>query len=194
MKYINGYIVQEDKNPRYRGVDGSGFSDNTADNWYLNDIPGYEEKFRPFYEENIALEDYFLDLQSHVGACTDLGYIRDYIKASEELGIKYRVMLVKTDIPQPVCEMDESVSLKFLGYDYAYAMPNYYSAVYNEVEGIFPQFKLNGNGLFETEEDIREYLKTREEFVKTHRPYTLESGDFAVFEIYEVALGSISRG
>lgn len=68
MKYINGYIVQEDKNPRYRGVDGSGFSDNTADNW------------------------------------------------------------------------------------------------------------------------------VREEFVKTHRPYTLESGDFAVFEIYEVALESISRG
>ena len=64
MKYINGYIVQEDKNPRYRGEDGSGFSEN----W------------------------------------------------------------------------------------------------------------------------------VRDEFVKTHRPYTLESGDFAVFEIYEVALESISRG
>jgi len=185
MKYINGYIIQEDKNSDYRGVDGSGLIGTLGENWYLNDKPGYEERFAPFYEEYIGLDYYFVEPQTFVGACTDINYIREYIKASKELGIKYRVMLVKTDIPRPVCEVEDSVDLKFLGYDYAYAMADYYSAVYNEVHGIFPQFKLNANGLFETEEEIREYLKAREEFVAAHPPYTLESGDFTIFEVYE---------
>lgn len=53
---------------------------------------------------------------------------------------------------------------------------------------IFPEFELNQNGLFQTRKEIIEYISRREEYEKTHKPYTLEVGDFTVFEVYEVIL------
>ncbi len=44
----------------------------------------------------------------------------------------------------------------FLGYDYAYAAGDNYSAVYNEIPFVFTQFQLNHYGLFQTREEINE--------------------------------------
>lgn len=82
-----------------------------------------------------------------VAACTDLDYIYRYIEVSKELGIKYRGLLVKTDIPMPTVEIDSELEKKFLGYDYAYENGDNYSAVYNEVLFVFSEFELNENGL-----------------------------------------------
>ena len=48
--------------------------------------------------------------------------------------------------------------------------------------------KRTQNGLFQTKKEIIEYISRREEYEKTHKPYTLEVGDFTVFEVYEVIL------
>ena len=114
------------------------------------------------------------------------GYIKKYIAVSRELGIRYRVLVVMTDIPSPTVELDPSIELRFLGYDYAYEAPDNYSAVYNEIPFVFTDIKLNENGLIETREEMDTYLKKREEFVKSHPPYTLEVGDFTVFKLYEM--------
>ena len=74
------------------------------------------------------------------------------------------------------------------GYDYAYENGDNYSAVYNEVPFVFSEFELNENGLFQTKEEIVEYISKREGYEKTHKPYTLEVGDFTIFEVYEVFL------
>ena len=79
--YFNGFIIKEYNNGTYKGIDGSGFGENTANNWYLNE-----------------------------------------------------------------------------------------------------------NGLFQTKEEIMQYISKREEYEKTHKPYTLEVGDFTIFEVYEVVL------
>lgn len=42
------------------------------------------------------------------------------------------------------------------------------------------------NGLFETREEIDAYLAKRKAFEDTHPPYTLETGDFTVFKVYEM--------
>jgi len=123
-----------------------------------------------------------------VAACTDLDYIYRYIEVSKELGIKYRVLLVKTEIPMPTVEIDKELEMEFLGYDYAYENGDNYSTVYNEILFVFPEFELNQNGLFQTKEEIIEYISRREEYEKTHKPYTLEVGDFTIFEVYEVIL------
>ncbi len=185
--YVNGYIIQKYVDNGYKGVDGSGFSDNSGENWYLNDVDEYREQFEPYYNKEICKEDLIFEPHTYVGVCTDFEYIKKYISVSNELGIKYRVIVVMTEIPSPTVELSPDVKLRFLGYDYAYEFPDNYSAVYNEIPFVFDEFELNENGLFETREKIDEYLLKREEYVKTHPPYTLETGDFTVFKLYEMS-------
>ena len=186
--HVNGFIIQEYKERTYKGIDGSGFSEKSAKNWYLNDHEMYQEQFEPFYDEYIGKTYWNLKPHTWVAACTDLDYIYRYIEVSKELGIKYRVLLVKTEISMPTVEIDKELEMEFLGYDYAYENGDNYSAVYNEIPFVFPEFELNQNGLFQTKEEIIEYISRREEYEKTHKPYTLEVGDFTIFEVYEVIL------
>lgn len=184
--FVNGYIIQKLVDNGYKGVDGSGYSLDSAENWYLHDIEEYAEQFEPYFSKEICKDEWNMEPHTYVGVCTDLEYIKKYISVSRKLGIKYRVLVVMTDIPSPIVELDPSMELKFLGFDYAYETPDNYSAVYNEIPFVFPDFKLNENGLFETREEIEEYLVKRQEFVDTHPPYTLENGNFTVFKLYEI--------
>lgn len=186
--YLNGFIIQEYKDNSYKGVDGSGFSENTGENWYLNNYEGYREQFEPYYDEHIGKTYWNLEPHTRVAACTDIDYIYRYIAASKEIGIKYRVLLVKTEISEPIAEINMELETKFLGYDYAYENGDNYSAVYNEIPFMFPEYKLNENGLFQTKDEIQEYISKREQFECSHAPYTLEAGDFTIFEVYEVNL------
>ena len=176
--YCNGIIVRSQSDEKYRGIDSCGSS---GENWYLSDDPGFEQ----FYEENIELTYYNVPQGSRVAACTDTDYIRKYVKKSQEMGIEYRLILCETDIPQPQFD-PAGLEKTFLGYDYAYAGGDYYSAVYNEVPCVFPQFTLNENGLFETYEEMTKYLAARQEYVSTHPPLTLEVGDFTVYKLWEL--------
>ena len=185
--YVNGFIVQKYVANSYKGIDGSGFSDNTGENWYLNNNDIFHEQFEPYYDENIGKTYWDLEPFTWVSACTDIDYINRYINVSKSIGIEYRILLVETEISQP--QMNYSgIKKHFLGYDYAYANGDNYSAVYNEIPFIFSKCKLNDNGLFETEKEIHEYILLREEFKKTHKPSTLEEGEFIVFKLYEVEL------
>ena len=60
--------------------------------------------------------------------------------------------------------------------------------IHNEVHYVFRQFRLNENELFETEQEIRDYLTEREKYVSTHPPLTLEVGDFTVYKLWELNL------
>ena len=176
--YCNGIIVRRQSPQKYRGIDSCG---PQGENWYFYDDP----EFEPFFEENIELTYYDLPQGSRVAACTDTEYVRKYIEKSQKMGIPYRLILCETDIPQPQFDPTD-LEKTFLGYDYAYTGGDYYSAVYNEVPYVFPQFTLNENGLFETEDEIRAYLIEREKYVSTHPPLTLEVGDFTVYKLWEL--------
>lgn len=186
--YTNGFIIQEDANLKYRGIDGSGFSYLTFHNWYLNWNDEYQSMFEPYYDEYIGKTHYILEPHTWVAACTDLDYICRYIEVSKKLNISYRILLVKTEIPNPIMENLPDLKMKFLGYDYAYENGDNYSAVYNDIPTVFPNFTLNENELFETREEIEKYILQREEYKKVHPPYTLEEGDFTIFELYEVEI------
>lgn len=48
------------------------------------------------------------------------------------------------------------------------------------------EFYLNDNELFETEEEIREYIAIREHYKQKHAPHTLEGGDFIIYKLHEL--------
>lgn len=183
--YVNGIVIQKYVSNSYKGIDGSGFSENTGLNWYFNDDEQLAKSFEPFYEEHIDMTYWNLEDHSWVAACNDIDYINRYIAESQKRGIQYRLLLCESDVPDPVFDAT-GLKTKFLGYDYAYARGDNYSAVYNEIPFVFPQFRLNCNGLFDTEDEIKEYILERERFIKLHAPCTLEEGDFIIFKLHEI--------
>ena len=185
--YINGVVIQRYADNAYKGIDGSGYSENTGLNWFFNDDDDAAGGFEPYYDENIGRTYYDIPDSSWIGACNDLGYIKKYADEAEKRGIRYRLLLCETDIPAPIFDCPE-VEKKFLGYDYAYSTFDNYSAVYNEVPNVFPQFTLNENGLFQTREEIDAYIAERERFKQCHPPLTLEEGDFVVYRLHEIYL------
>ena len=70
--HINGFIIREYKEGTYKGVDGSGFSEEAAKNWYLNDHEAYQEQFEPYYDEYIGKTYWNLEPHTWVAACTCL--------------------------------------------------------------------------------------------------------------------------
>lgn len=185
--YINGVVMQSLKDNGYKGIDGSGFSPQTAENWYLNNVEGCE-RFEEYYDEHIGKTYYNVGVRSYVAACNDWNYIDDYIQESNKRKIPFRIIMCETEISEPVMVIPSDMKMVFLGYDYAYATGDNYSAVYNEIPFVFSDFHMNHNGLFETEKEIREYIGQREIYEKTHPQYTLEAGDFIIFKLYEVML------
>ena len=181
--YTNGIIVQrKTEDPcGYRGIDGSGFSCAVGENWFLR----YEENFEEYYDENIGLTYYDVGDCEWVNACTDRAHIRQYIEEAEKRGIPYRLILCESCVPQPIME-DVPQKKTFLGYDYAYSDGDNYSAVYNEIPVVFDSFRLNENGLFDSEEELQKYLAAREGFVRSHPPHTLEDGGFVIFRLWEI--------
>ena len=185
--YVNGIVVQSCIDNGYRGIDGSGFSENSAQNWFLNFSEDVSDRFEAYYDENIGKT--YWDIKDHtwIAACNDMEYIYKYVKEAEKRNIKYRLLLCETDVPEPRFDCPD-LERVFLGYDYAYGMGDNYSAVYNEIPYIFPQFKLNKYGLFQTREEIEKYIAERERFKLTHPPLTLEVGDFVIFRLHEIFL------
>ena len=185
--FVNGIVVQSCTDNVYRGIDGSGFSAKTAQNWFFNCDESTSESFEPYYDENIGRT--YLNFKKHtwISACNDMDYIYKYIKEAEKRSIKYRLLLCETDVPDPKFDCPDLEKI-FLGYDYAYGTGDNYSAVYNEIPRVFPQFRLNQYGLFQTREEIEEYIAEREKFKLTHPPLTLEEGDFEVFRLSEIFL------
>ena len=185
--YVNGIVVQKYVDSQYKGIDGSDFSANTGENWYFNNDEHLSDLFEPFYDEYIGRTYWDLDKKTWVAACNDMDYIYRYINESKKQNISYRLLLCETEISSPTMMIPEC-NKKFLGYDYAYATGDNYSAVYNEIPFVFPDFKLNRNGLFQTEKEIYKYILERERFKKVNPPHTLEDGDFVVFRLHEIYL------
>ena len=53
--YVNGIVIQKYVDNNYKGIDGSGFSENTGENWYFNNDEHLSELFEPFYDEHIGI-------------------------------------------------------------------------------------------------------------------------------------------
>ena len=79
-----------------------------------------------------------------------------------------------------------------LGYDLAYSGGSYYSCILNDIiDGRIKEFEeivLNENGLFNTYKEAEQFRKIRNKMIKSDSEYTLERGDFIIYEITEVTV------
>ena len=126
--YTNGIVIQRYVENQYKGIDGSGFSEHTGQNWYFNDDETLSQVFEPYYDEHIGMTYWNLEPHSWVAACNTMHYIYRYIEESKKRGIPYRLLLCESEIPRPVMKTPDC-KRRFLGYDYAYAGGDNYSAV-----------------------------------------------------------------
>lgn len=177
--YINGFIIQKQNQRFYQGVEG--------DNWYLND--DHAKELGAFYEENIekAWEN-----RDYVDVCNNIEYIKKYVFLTKSKNIDYRVLLCMTEKKFPQMVLPGETKMRFFGYDYAYSGGSYYSAVLNDViSKRIPQFAnipLNAYGLFETYEQITDFINLRSAMKKSEcsQEQYLEEGDFTIYKLYEM--------
>ena len=175
--YNNGLIIQKARNGKYQGVEG--------DNWFLN------------YEDNIDKEiiDYFddhIDLawtnDKCVDACNNMSYIKKYLDIASERNINYRIILCFTNRQYPKMINNDAEGI-FLGYDYVYSGGSYYSAVLNDVISKripkFQKYRLNDYGLFDSIEELTEFVEDRNIIKENSVDYDIEDGDFIVYKLYE---------
>ncbi len=178
----NGYIIQKESASRYeyKGIEG--------DNWYLNYCSN-NAYFENFYNENI---DKSWENSDYVDCCIDESYMRQYIAESMNIGIKFRIMLCSTCKKFPVLnDIKLDKSGEFLGYDYAESGGSYYSCVLNDIISKrikeFEKIKLNENGLFNTYEEVEEFVKYRKKLEEKGN-YDFEGGDFIIYKIIEISI------
>lgn len=176
---MNGFIIQKKEQRFYQGVDG--------DNWYLN--YDYKNELGAFFEEHISKT---LEYSDYVDVCDKIEYIKKYIYLSKNKNIDYRVLLCVTERKFPQIVLPTDSKMIFLGYDYAYSGGSYYSAVANDViarrRPEFAKIQVNGYGLFETYEEITDFIDLRatlEQYGCNHEQY-LEEGDFIIYKLYEM--------
>lgn len=176
---INGLIMQKRTEGLYQGIEG--------DNWYLN-FTTYKE-LDIFYEGNIekAWED-----DDYVDVCNDMKYIQEYIDISLQENVNYRILVCITEKKFPQMMLEIGKDIVFLGYDYAYSGGSYYSAILNDIiSKRIPQFsdiKLNNNGLFESYEEVVNFIDFRDSIKRNECPQTeyLEDGEFVIYKLYEL--------
>mgnify|MGYP000003036529 FL=1 len=176
----NGYIIQRNEVSYYKGIEG--------DNWYLNYCSD-NNFFEDYYSKEI---DKAWENIDYIDCCTNMEYIHRYIEESKKMCIPIRLLLCYTSKKFPVLN-DECIKGKkiFLGYDYADSGGSYYSSVLNDViSKRIPEFKnisLNKNGLFDSYDEIMEYLKARR-MLADKKKYDFDAGDFIVYRVEEIIL------
>lgn len=176
--YFNGWIIQKNKEGLYKGVEG--------DNWFLNYEEMIDKEIVDYFDDNIDLAWADTGL---VDVANDFNYIMKCASIAKAKKIKFRIILCYTTRENPKAN-DENVQAEFLGYDYAYSGGSYYSAVSNDVVSkriaIFEKFKLNSNGLFESEEDVKEFIVERNKLKQNSTDLYFEDGDFIIYKLYDL--------
>ena len=173
--------MQERHKGIYQGIEGN--------NWYLNydNVNGLEE----YFEENIEMAWQNSD---YVDVCNNIEYIQKYIYYSKLKKINFRILACITDKKLPRMILPDEMSIKFLGYDYAYSGGSYYSAILNDVVSKrilkFADMSLNRSGIFETYQQVIDFIDYRNSMKKidcSGKEY-IEEGDFVIYKLYEGTL------
>jgi len=188
--HSNGFLVKRidskyTKNyGQYKGIEGDCWP--ISKQFSQKEISIEEMKYLSnFLEDNIMLND---SDNTYVDVCPNIYFLKRYIKACQMLGFEIKVIYCKTQKRFPECDIDQKGSnFKFLGYDYGNAGGNYHSCVYNDVKRIpeMAHFYLNQYGLFNSESEILEFIKLRNELEKIKTHLTFEIGDFIIYQLWE---------
>ncbi|SHJ09952.1 hypothetical protein SAMN05444401_2136 [Clostridium amylolyticum] len=193
--YSNGFVIKRTDSKwaknfiesnhgySYKGIEG--------DTWPISmdseEIELQERKYLNDYVyhhiEEIAFDENF------VAVCNDFNFLNRYLKACEKAAFKVCVLFCETEKKQPKCEkkIKSNDKYKFIGYDYAYADPDYYSCIFHDIPRVkeLSQQKLNENGLFDTLEEVCQFIEIRERLKQINPISKFEIGNFTIYKLWK---------
>lgn len=170
----------------YYGIEG--------DNWPIDGYTPIIDK-----KELNYLEDYLYknienttEDASFVSVCNDIDFIRRYLIDCQKANIKIQLLFCESERPYPKYELSslDKKNLRFVGYDYAYAEPDYYSSIAQDIPRVdeMKSSKLNRFGLFDSEMEVLEFISLRNELIQSKPMGMFESGNFIVYRLWEYRL------
>lgn len=186
IKALNTKYSEEFKLPislfNYYGIEGDNWPiDKYSENLDKSDINFIKE----FIYENV---DNVAEYNRCTAVCNDIDFINYYIDCCYKANFIIDIFFVETELSSPICKINPigNENFEFLGFDYAFPADDYFSSIFQEYKIIsqFGNFVLNENGLFSTEEQIQEYIQTREELKNTEFKTYLEQGKFIIYKVW----------
>lgn len=187
IKALNSEYAQKFLTPNslfnYYGIEG--------DNWPIDD---YSENIssdvvnfiNDFVYENI---ENVSNYGKSINACIDIDFINYYIDNCKRANLNIEILFVETELDSPICpiKIAEDKRFKFIGFDYAFPVVDYFSAIYENYSVIskFHKFNLNEFGLFNSEEEVKMYKELRQKIINTQTDIHLETGEFVVYKVWK---------
>jgi hypothetical protein len=164
----------------YCGIEG--------DNWPLDKYSKYlDKKEIDYVNEYIKINiESKSENSNYVAVCNDIPFLNRYIEDCIKADINVDVIYCETEKPFPTSKVSTNNNdFVFLGYDYAYPYPDYYSCIYQDIRRIREMniFNLNQYGLFSTITETTEFIRYRDELKKT-TTIAFEQGDFIVYKVW----------
>jgi hypothetical protein len=185
----NGLLVRAiDKiHEEYLGVEG--------DCWNIDEstegVDQQEGKFLNNYcSENISHswpDDNVVDV-----SC-DINFVNRYVNAIIKANIKFIVLFCKTNktIPNFLSNIENQTNdnFIFIGFDYAYSGGSFYSCVFNDLYSRriseLLDIELNEYGLINSEEELSNFIRRRNELIIRDEAGMFETGEFIVYKLWK---------
>jgi hypothetical protein len=167
----------------YKGIEG--------DNWpissYDDKFEQNESKFFSEYISDIVEEEAYVN--NGVAVCNDIEFINKYLQVCLKAHYKITVLFCETERLLPKCNVNltDVDKFRFIGFDYAYTIPDYYSCIFHDIPRVneFNKFLLNEYGLINTIEEVCEFISLREKLKTNSVPSKFESGEFSIYKLWE---------
>ena len=185
MWHSNGFIIIQDNNFLYKGVDN--------DAWPLQWTHIRDARIE-FIHKKIIENCYYYYNESFVALLTDTDEVFYYQKKCVSENIPIRILYCETNLNRP--KFDFQIAQRyaqrnnFMGYDYAEKLIDYHSCIKNELLYHPNLYKktapslLNNNGLFCEYQDVINFKTEREMIRSSGCDGYFEIGDFIVFKLY----------
>jgi len=190
----NGFYIKAIEKGTYGDYDGV-----EGDSWFQKraniDLPKDKcNNWVNYYRENI-------DKNWADSNWCDLIVDKNILCTIVDLCCQYNIVInvyycLTTKLHPSMCNnLSENICKKqFIGFDYSYAGGDFYSCVFSEIYSgrikEFSNYKLNRNGLFETESEITSYIEKRK-LIAQNDKLRFEQGDMTIYKLWKCDLQSL---
>ena len=188
IKRLDNLVMNELYHETYKGISGDIWPIARCVVKELKDVSLKQqcESCIQYIDEYI---DWGYDDPEIVDCCNDIDFLNKYLEVCKKLGFEVDVLLCGTTREEPkyvISDEEIATHYEFLGFDYGYPGPDYYSCLVEEVKHIrtIVPIELNEYGLLQTEEDAVDFIKARNKARECLPIGYFELGDFIIYKIF----------
>ena len=180
MKRANGLIVVENAKDWYNGVDRNPWLLSRCDTILHKSLKAVDQSFE-YYDvtQSFDLAIHYWELANKVTGGAEVLYC-EFIGA--------RLPMYSVDLHGKISEKCE-----FLGWDYSWINGDFYSCIYNDLslkKELFTSYLhiLNKYGLFQTENEVDDFIRRRKKLKRLHPKEMFEVGRFYKVKVFRTII------